>query len=214
MGNQEKQTNKIHDDLAAYHTEKLSTFGNTPKGVDWNGEASQKIRFVQLCKLIDTDTQSFSINDVGCGYGALRDYLDENFVYPINYLGVDVCDSMISNSRERFPGRADTNFQLGHIPSRVADYTFGSGLFSLRMSYSEEEWQAHVISTLDILFNSCQRGMAFNNLTSYADSERMEQRLYYADPLKMFDMCKRRYSDRVALLHDYGLYDFTILVRK
>ena len=30
----------------------------------------------------------------------------------------------------------------------------------------------------------------------------------------MFDLCKRRYSPRVALLHDYPLYEFTVLVRK
>jgi len=30
----------------------------------------------------------------------------------------------------------------------------------------------------------------------------------------LFDYCKRTYSRDVALLHDYGLYEFTILVRK
>jgi hypothetical protein len=30
----------------------------------------------------------------------------------------------------------------------------------------------------------------------------------------IFDICKRKFSRNVALLHDYGLYEFTILVRK
>jgi hypothetical protein len=30
----------------------------------------------------------------------------------------------------------------------------------------------------------------------------------------VFDLCKRRHSRNVALLHDYGLYAFTVLVRK
>jgi hypothetical protein len=48
-------------------------------------------------------------------------------------------------------------------------------------------------------------------LTKYSGADRMAQRpdLYYG-----FDFCKRRFSRNVALLHDYGLYDFTILVRK
>jgi hypothetical protein len=29
-----------------------------------------------------------------------------------------------------------------------------------------------------------------------------------------FDHCKRNFSRQVALLHDYGLWEFTILVRK
>jgi hypothetical protein len=42
----------------------------------------------------------------------------------------------------------------------------------------------------------------------------MQKHLYYADPCAIFDLCKRRYSRNVALLHDYGLYEFTIVVRK
>ena len=50
-------------------------------------------------------------------------------------------------------------------------------------------------------------------LTSYSDPDRMRPDLYYGDPCRLFDHCKRRYSRHVALLHDYGLYEFTILVR-
>ncbi|REM56201.1 class I SAM-dependent methyltransferase, partial [Mycobacterium tuberculosis] len=49
---------------------------------------------------------------------------------------------------------------------------------------------------------------------SYSDASKMRDDLYYADPCALFDLCKRRYSKSVALLHDYGLYEFTILVRK
>ena len=53
-----------------YYTTKLDEHGETPQGVDWNGEESQTLRFEQLCKVIDS-TESFSINDLGCGYGGL-----------------------------------------------------------------------------------------------------------------------------------------------
>jgi hypothetical protein len=33
------------------------------------------------------------------------------------------------------------------------------------------------------------------------------------DPLRLFDHCKRTFSPDVALLHDYPLWEFTILVR-
>lgn len=41
----------------------------------------------------------------------------------------------------------------------------------------------------------------------------MQDYLYYADPYALFDVCKR-YSNNVALLHDYDLYEFTMLVRE
>jgi hypothetical protein len=42
----------------------------------------------------------------------------------------------------------------------------------------------------------------------------MRDDLYYADPLFFFDYCKTRFSRFVTLIHDYPLYEFTILVRK
>ena len=42
----------------------------------------------------------------------------------------------------------------------------------------------------------------------------MRPDLYYADPGLFFDDCKRRFSRNVAILHDYDLYDFTVIVRK
>ena len=50
-------------------------------------------------------------------------------------------------------------------------------------------------------------------LTRYADPPLMRDDLYYADPTRYFAVCKERYSRNVALLHDYDLYEFTLLVR-
>ena len=57
-------------------------------------------------------------------------------------------------------------------------------------------------------------GFAFNCLTMYSDEDRMKDYLYYADPLFLFDFCKKHFSKNVSLLHDYDIYDFTILVRR
>ena len=63
-------SNKILKEVSDYYSEKLAEHGNTPKGVDWNGEESQVLRFEQLTKVIHQGTV-FSVNDYGCGYGAL-----------------------------------------------------------------------------------------------------------------------------------------------
>jgi hypothetical protein len=59
-----------------------------------------------------------------------------------------------------------------------------------------------------------RKGFSVNFLTKYSDPERMRPDLYYADPCLIFDYCKTHFSKNVALLHDYNLYDFTVLVRK
>ena len=71
-------------DIASYYSEKLAEYGDKPQGVDWNGEESQIIRFEQLCKLINHEISIFSLNDLGCGYGALLDYLiEKQFVFSL-----------------------------------------------------------------------------------------------------------------------------------
>ncbi len=198
--------------VADYYTAKLAQHGDRPRGVDWNGADSQVMRFEQLCKVVP-DEASFSISDVGCGYGALLDYLQQR--YPeFTYLGVDIAPAMIAAALKRYQGRAHARFCVGAEPPDIADYCVASGVFNVRQDRSDGEWLEYLHATLDVLDRSSRRGFAFNCLTSYSDPERMRADLYYADPCALFDRCKRRYSRHVALLHDYGLYEFTILVRK
>lgn len=62
----------ILSEVANYYTDKLAQHGETPRGVDWNGTESQVLRFEQLGKILPAS--GFSLNDLGCGYGALLDY--------------------------------------------------------------------------------------------------------------------------------------------
>jgi hypothetical protein len=94
-----------------------------------------------------------------------------------------------------------------------APYTLASGIFNVKLSYTTEEWREYVEQTLDRIAMLSSRGFAFNMLSSYSDSAKQRADLYYADPCEIFDLCKRRFSPRVALLHDYPLYEFSIVVR-
>lgn len=207
-----RKTDDILERVASYYSAKLTEHGQVPQGVDWNGADSQALRFEQLCKIIQR-TESFSVNDLGCGYGALKDYLRSkctSFVYN----GYDISLEMIKAAQERFSCDQNTRFHAGSEPMDLADYGIASGIFNVRLGLSDAEWRSHLERTLDTLDRTSVRGFAFNCLTSYADAEKMRDYLYYADPCSLFDLCKRRYSRHVALLHDYGLYEFTILVRK
>ena len=201
----------IHADLASFHSEKLAEFGVNPRGAGWNGEPAQATRFEQLAGLIRHES-GFSLNDLGCGYGALLDWLRPRFG-AFDYTGYDVSDAMIEAARARHAGADRARFVLSS-ELQPADYSIASGIFSLRVGRSDDEWMAYVESVLDGLDRNSRHGFAFNSLTIYSDADKMRDELFYADPCRLFDLCKRRYSRNVALLHDYELYDFTILVRK
>ena len=96
----------------------------------------------------------------------------------------------------------------------VADYTVASGIFNVKLDTPAVEWEKYILDTLETINALSRNGFAFNVLTKYSDQEFMRPDLYYADPLFFFDYCKTKYSRFVTLLHDYPLYEFTILVRK
>ena len=198
--------------MASYYSGKLAEHGQTARGVDWNGEESQMLRFEQLCKIID-QPGTFSINDLGCGYGALYDFLSTRY-QNCTYNGYDVSGDMIQAAANRYTSKPSANFAVAAEPLSAADYGIASGIFNVRLGRSDAQWRDHLQATLDILHRTSHRGFAFNCLTSYSDVDKMRDYLYYADPCALFDLCKRRYSRHVALSHDYGLYEFTILVRK
>lgn len=208
----EKKSTSILEEVANYYSSKLAQHGDSPLGVDWNGEQSQSLRFKQLCK-ITTGIENYSVNDLGCGYGALYDFLKHNKCI-ISYSGFDVSGDMIEAAKNRYRGVSDVRFLTANKPDKTADFGIASGIFNVRLEYSDAEWSHYIKETLDVLNRTSDRGFAFNCLTSYSDKDKMHSYLYYADPCHLFDLCKREYSRDVALLHDYGLYEFTILVRK
>lgn len=205
--------NKLLREIADYYGGKLRQHGETAKGVDWNGESSQNARFEELCKLID-GTGLFSVNDLGCGYGAMKDFLRQRYGDVFSYCGIDISAEMIATAQRRHDGDAHARFVCMAAPDQAADFGVASGIFNVRQQRLDAEWREYIENTLHELDRTSIRGFAFNCLTSYSDEEKKRSHLFYADPLYFFDLCKRRYSRNVALLHDYDLYEFTILVKK
>lgn len=203
---------ELLQEVATYYADKLAQHGQTPQGVDWNGEPGQVLRFEQLAKVVAA-TGPVSVNDLGCGYGALFEYLRPRHAQ-LAYLGIDVSAEMVEAARQRHGQDPAASFLQGAVPHQPADYGIASGIFNVRLGRSDAEWQAYLEQTLEVLDATSRRGFAFNCLTSYSDAHKMRDHLYYADPGRLFDLCKRRFSRNVALLHDYDLYEFTLIVRK
>lgn len=202
---------KITTALSTFYEGKLQEHGATPQGANYNSRESQIVRFDQLLKICDPSVP-LSINDYGCGYGALLDYLLQGD-WKVEYRGFDFCKPMIEMARKQHEGLENVCFFSEASQLSPADYTIACGIFNDRLDIPDSQWLEHMLATLDILRQYSQKGFAFNALTKYSDPERMRADLYYADPCMLFDHCKRHFSRNVALLHDYNLFDFTILVR-
>ena len=67
---------KLLEQVDKYYTQKIMEDGATYKGVDWNSEESQNLRFDQLLK-VTGDERDCYVLDYGCGYGAMALYMRE-----------------------------------------------------------------------------------------------------------------------------------------
>ena len=203
----------IINKVIKYYNEKLAKHGANHSGVDWNSSESQQLRFQQLLNVIQAD-QPFSILNYGCGYGALLDYMNSQYPGLTHFTGFDISNEMIQKSKEQF-GEIENSKWITSVPDDFeADYVISSGIFNVKLDTSDKIWTEYILNTIDKLHIHSRKGFAFNALTSYSDQEYMKDYLHYADPLHLFDYCKRKYSRNVTLLHDYDLYEFSVVVKK
>ena len=206
------------NDLTAvkdYFSMRFEQHGQDATGVDWNSVYAQETRFEQLAKVI-VPGKKFTVLDFGCGYGAMAEWFRRVGLDFEHYYGYDIVEKSLTAGREKYANDPAVTFSgsLSEIP--VCDYLTASGVFNIKMDTGYGEWTDYVISNLEEFNRKTSRGFSVNFLTSYSDPERMAERpdLYYADPCKIFDHCRRHFSRNVALLHDYKIWDFTIIVRK
>ena len=196
---------------AAYYAGKLRAHGPTYRGVDWSSAPSQELRFRQLLRVCEGEAR-VEINDYGCGYGALVDYLAAD-ARPFEYGGYDASVEMIEAARARHagtPGCAFTSRRSDLVPRA---FTIASGVFNVKLDANRDDWWDYVAGVLDDMAAASTKGLAFNLLTSYSDPARQRGDLFYAEPEAVFRHCMTRFSRAVALSHDYPLYEFTVLVR-
>lgn len=203
---------RMLNDISDFFSERLAAYGSTPLGVDWNGAESQRLRFDQLSKIIAGE-EHFSIADLGCGYGALLEYIKASWS-DFSYQGVDITPAMVTAAQSSHGDEPRATFYQSSEPRKMADYVVASGIFNKKQDCDPQQWLNYICDTVEKMNHYSRKGFAFNCLTQYSDKEKMRSDLYYADPCWLFDLCKRRYSRQVALLHDYGAYEFTLLVRK
>jgi SAM-dependent methyltransferase len=202
---------QLRASVEAYYTRKVRTFGATPLGVDWPSTPSLELRLVQLLKVCDFSTP-FSLNDLGCGYAAALDLIERRWpANRIDYLGIDLSGDMVAHARRRWHQRPDADFVVDHQCSRVADYAIASGVFNVRLDHSAQLWTAHVRVMLMDLHRSSRKGFAVNFMLPAAVTGVPE--LYGEQPDPWVVYCEAVLGRSVDLVQDYGLPEYTLLVR-
>lgn len=203
----------VHADIEAYYSRKVLRYGPTPLGVDWSCAPTQALRFVQLLKLFD-GTQAFSVNDIGCGYGALLQFMSARFKrVKIDYWGVDLSAAMIAEARRFLSKHALTQFSVAGSSPRRADYSLASGIFNVKLQLSDALWTEFIKATLADMHAHSQIGFAVNFLAPLPSGVEARPELYRASAPFWQSYCEQTFNARVTLVEGYGMREYTLLVR-
>ena len=132
-----------------YYAARLHEFGATAKGVDWNSAESQELRFSELIPRgwIGADR---SLLDYGCGYGALLGYLRASG-WRGQYIGYDIAPDMIATARDQY---GDGGQFVLDLPTAPCDCTLASGVFNVRLGFTDDRWEAYISEVLDDMWRS------------------------------------------------------------
>ena len=193
---------------------RLLEFGATPQGVFWRNQTNMEKRFEVLLRIFDDTARAgeIAVNDLGCGYGAFFDVLQTHpALRGSRYIGYDVCTDMLDAAQKRIRDPRAT-FVRSAAPTEAADYSFASGTFNLRLEAAERSWADYVKALLTLLWQKTTKGLAFNMLD--IRQRRAGDGLFYSDPKEFADFCRSALSPRIELVEDYGLPDWTMLVRR
>ncbi len=202
-----EEIGRVYSGLVVQH-------GVDPKAGGYRDEVSRNLRYDKLAQILAADgaPERFTVNELGCGYGAFYEYLESAFPGRVaHYTGYDVSDEMLNRGRNHLKLRPATMLKQSTV-TEEADYTFISGIFNVRLSASNDEWLDYIHETLRQSYRMSKRGMAFYILTSYVD--RTNERFFYANPSELLSFCQSQLSRHVLLAHDYPLYEFTTIVMR
>ena len=170
------------------------------------------MRFVQLLKLCDF-SDGFSLNDVGCGYGALLSLLARRHRrLQIDYEGTDLREEMVAAAARRWARRRTAHFRVGRDAMRIADYSVASGVFNVKLDAPEKAWKRDIQQSLQCMRSNSRRGLAVNFIEAAGRPESRIPQLYYADPQWWARHCERNLGVDVEILSGYGLQEFTLLM--
>jgi SAM-dependent methyltransferase len=205
---------QIAGDITTYYAGTLSQHGATPRGVDWSCKPTQELRFIQLLRLCSFDS-AFSLNDIGCGYGALRGFLRQRHPRAeIDYLGIDLSAAMIDSARERWGHLAHTQFETAAAASRMADYGLASGVFNVRLDHADTDWEAWVAHTLKSLHASSRIGFSVNFLLPARPGESSPTALYRPPIERWTRYCEYTLKATVEPVTGYGMREYTLLIKR
>lgn len=207
----------ITEQLKSHYEATFLKYGATSAGMDWGpDEERARVRQAKMLEVLNTPDgkfeDSFSILDVGCGYGALVDCIEKNKL-TCDYLGIDVVPSAIECAREIH--REGTFFLGDFLDAEIphVDFAVCNGILTQKLDASFKAMNVFSQNIIKKMFSVCDKGIAFNLMNTHVNH--LSDNLYYRNPSEILSWCMSELSPRVRLDCAYMLpFEYTVFVYK
>ena len=181
----------IDKNIIDEYTKRYKKFGPTPKGSFWISKKRQYKRFeiiLEEIQKVSKGPQPIKLADIGCGYGAMADYLiSTKQINAYSYQGYDISPILIEECNKKFSD-LNISFSLGKKPNSLSMFTIMSGTYNLTMTRDVLEWEEYVFKCLSECWKLTSNAMIFNLQVS--KKQRVsDSNIYFAEASRVIDRC-------------------------
>ena len=177
-------------------------YGISARGLNWNSEESQRVRFEVITYLFKDELSTCSVVDAGCGFGDLYFYWLELGLHVKSYTGIDSVKNSIQICTERLPKISFTCKDVLKDDLPYADWYVASGTLNILNDF--QTWLF-----LEKILTHSSKGIIFNILEGNKKSENFN----YQKKEDIIAYAKSKgFTCRVK--SDYLENDITVEIRK
>jgi SAM-dependent methyltransferase len=188
------------------YDERLEKYGATIDALASGNIERHNIRF-KISTEVGIETND-TVLDLGCGFADYYQYLaDQNL--KVIYTGYDINPSLIEKAIERFPKLDLQTKDILQDDFPIFDYIVSSSCFNLPLT--EQDNYEFIEEIFEKCYEHAKKGVAIDFNSTYVDFKSNEG--YHYDPERVFGIAKK-FTKRVALRHDYPLFEFAIYMYK
>ncbi len=200
--------------IKSAYTRRFKEKGAKAEGVFWASQVSQKARFEQVLADMKAERGStrFSLADIGCGYGALFDYIRSTPAWQkIDYYGVDITPEMVSYCKREYP-TDKYRFSLGRVSKHPVDFAVFVGTFNLCHTDNYPLWEDYILRQLAASWARVRFGLVLN-ITSL-ETAKINNHIFYVKPDAFADKLASRFGPVITTPTQFVIQDTTYMINK
>jgi SAM-dependent methyltransferase len=199
----DEQLEQLETAVREQYRDRVDEKGTTPEGLFWDSKESMQTRFSVATETIDL--KGANVLDVGCGFGDLYGYLQQNGHTPDTYHGIDVSEVVLEEARDRYGDIENVSFERRNIlrtPYDAEEFDIATVFGAMWNSLEFIDNESYIRLFMRTCFD-CADTVLINAISQYRQGDwSYEEFVYYYDPKMVFGYAQEL-TRNVRLRHDF-----------